>query len=838
MSRFFLHTVQELELKRNAGDRYGNSTLWAFGRTVDGRAVAVQLMGFCPSFLIDIGDTTADALIDDMNEELGGKSQDFVVESKKVTRRRMVGYDDNRQRPLLEAHYKISYGMHTMWSKKIGTFFTGRSEKVYHHDIPLATSYRMMSKTRPFSWVVVDDARSAVIQRTSCEVEVQTSALLRPAEGDQPPPPPILCMAIRGQDAVWWRGTDPPGRGGPDDVARVNPDLVIFSNCTERTLERWVINGVNMSRVRGATTSMMSGRFCRPAGRMTCDLVAVLSKTMGLEPLLEGYTLLDAVHHPQLLNRPDADTCGVDDMFELDRQRNIVGDHIELASLVACDLSDVCNRGQKIRTMSKLLFDFVACDDWYVNREQLDFFITVPINEADFPNIHIEQLKIPIDTGIRLLNVPRKPPKPELTGGFVHDPVRGAYISTNYYIDCWDFGSLYPSIIIAKNICYSTLIVHREHLAAFEAGTLQAVRIPVSSDRAALFVCDVPSCLPTMLKELLKNRNKFKKAMKSAQGREKMTLNSKQLACKVVQNAAYGFTNGVSHGGGDVWISLAWAPIQRAVCSIGRHANMLCSAYLVGKGYPVIYGDTDSIMCLVPAADAVTIGKAIEAEINHGFFPPPMAIEFEKVIVKSMFADAKTYVMLMSKPGAAAAAELDIKGFGATKRDRAPIVRQLGHMVVNRLLDGTEHLIVDDLRCAFDEVLAGNTDPQLFELTVAFAGEANYKNKGETLKQVKLAKRVAEVTGREVAPGTRLRYVVTKSGDAVPVLPGHAGVLSVLELDLTWYFNTNFGNAIDKLMQFASVDTQQGYQRWKEETSRKIRAISKKQLMITSYFGV
>jgi hypothetical protein len=99
-----------------------------------------------------------------------------------------------------------------------------------------------------------------------------------------------------------------------------------------------------------------------------------------------------------------------------------------------------------------------------------------------------------------------------------------------------------------------------------------------------------------------------------------------------------------------------------------------------------------------------------------------------------------------------------------------------------------------------------------------------------------LAKRVAEVTGREVAPGTRLRYVVTKSGDAVPVLPGHAGVLSVLELDLTWYFNTNFGNAIDKLMQFASADTQQGYQRWKEATSRRIESSTKKQPMITSFF--
>jgi DNA polymerase elongation subunit (family B) len=178
-----------------------------------------------------------------------------------------------------------------------------------------------------------------------------------------------------------------------------------------------------------------------------------------------------------------------------------------------------------------------------------------------------------------------------------------------------------------------------------------------------------------------------------------------------------------------------------------------------------------------------------------------------------------------------------VKGFGATKRDRAPIVRQLGLMVVNRLLDGTEHQIVQDFRSAFDDVLAGKTNPQLFELTVAFAGEENYKNKGETLKQVKLAKRVADLTGRPVAPGTRLRYVVSKNGDAVPVLPGHAGVLSVLELDLTWYFNTNFGNAIDKLMQFASAEAQVGYRRWKDDTSRRIETLAKRQPMITSFFG-
>jgi DNA polymerase elongation subunit (family B) len=560
---------------------------------------------------------------------------------------------------------------------------------------------------------------------------------------------------------------------------------------------------------------------------------------MGLEPLLEGYTLLDAVHHPQLLNLPDADAGDAMSMFELDRQRNIVGDHVELSSLVACDLSDVCNRGQKVRTMSKLLFDFVACDDRYINREQLDFFLTVPLHEADFPNIHIEQLKIPDDPGIRLLNVPRKPPKPELTGGFVHDPVRGAYISNQYAINCVDFASLYPSIMIAYNICYSTLLVHHEHLAAYNNGTLQAVRVPVSSDRAALFACDVPAPLPTMLRELLKNRTKHKKAMKAAQGREKMTLNSKQLACKVVQNAAYGFTNGVSHGGGDVWISLAWAPIQRAVCSIGRHANMLCSAHLVGKGYPVIYGDTDSIMFLVPAADAMRIGKAIEAEINHGFFPPPMAIEFEKVIVKSMFADAKTYVMLMRKPDSNAT-ELDVKGFSATKRDRAPFVRQLGGMVVQNLLDGTDHLIVPALKTFFDTVVAGTADPRAFELTIAFAGEESYKNGGEGLKQVQLARDVAALTGRVVAPGTRLRYVMAapdprqkKKQNAVPA----GSTSSMKSLDLEWYFNTNCCNALERLMQFASAGVQRDYAVWREDTGRKIRAISKNQSMITSYFG-
>lgn len=195
-------------------------------------------------------------------------------------------------------------------------------------------------------------------------------------------------------------------------------------------------------------------------------------------------------------------------------------------------------------------------------------------------------------------HVPSKTNKANLQttgGGHVEDPLRGFY---KWAVNTMDFASLYPSIMIAYNICYSTkvsLAWARANLKpedywvpfpSVDAPDLHSKKrkadepkkkstplasffgvAPVSTtigerkrtkkerDRdeqeASIAGKEPDFCfvkkhiregiLPAMLDKLLKARSNVKRMMKSAKGFEYGVLDGRQLALKVVCNSVYGF---------------------------------------------------------------------------------------------------------------------------------------------------------------------------------------------------------------------------------------------------------------------------------------------------------
>ena len=175
-------------------------------------------------------------------------------------------------------------------------------------------------------------------------------------------------------------------------------------------------------------------------------------------------------------------------------------------------------------------------------------------------------------------------PKPETyVGATVLEPVPGYHEKP---IATLDFASLYPSIIRAHNLCYSTLIMNRRYLpersdyAEIEAGGKPHVFVH-ESKRAGI--------LPEILTELLNARKLAKKAMKAAKDPfTKSIQNGRQLALKIACNSVYGFT-GVQKGFLPCW------PIAASTTTIGR--EMIDDSKRISeKTYPgaaqCIYGDT------------------------------------------------------------------------------------------------------------------------------------------------------------------------------------------------------------------------------------------------------
>ena len=128
-----------------------------------------------------------------------------------------------------------------------------------------------------------------------------------------------------------------------------------------------------------------------------------------------------------------------------------------------------------------------------------------------------------------------------------------------------DFKSLYPSIMIAYNMCHSTIVIDDKYrnLPGIEYETIEWFE-DQNKKFSFTFVQNIKGLLPSILEQLWEERNATKKEMKKHKGTfHETVLNGKQLAIKVTMNSAYGFA-GASKG------MLPCKPIAASVTAKGR----------------------------------------------------------------------------------------------------------------------------------------------------------------------------------------------------------------------------------------------------------------------------
>jgi DNA polymerase elongation subunit (family B) len=173
-------------------------------------------------------------------------------------------------------------------------------------------------------------------------------------------------------------------------------------------------------------------------------------------------------------------------------------------------------------------------------------------------------------------------PEEGYEGATVLEAQSGAYYAP---ITALDFASLYPSIMMAHNLCYSTLVMDSRY------GNVPGVEyetFTLGSGKTYKFAQNVPSLLPTILAELKQFRKQAKKDMAAAttQGMKEV-YNGKQLAYKISMNSCYGFT-GAAKG------MLPCVAIASSVTFKGRSMIEETKNYVEAKfpGANVRYGDS------------------------------------------------------------------------------------------------------------------------------------------------------------------------------------------------------------------------------------------------------
>jgi len=274
-------------------------------------------------------------------------------------------------------------------------------------------------------------------------------------------------------------------------------------------------------------------------------------------------------------------------------------------------------------------------------------------------------------------------PEEQYEGATVLEAQKGAYYTP---ITALDFEALYPSIMMAHNLCYSTYVMDERRYGNIPGITYETFDI---GDKTYKFAQDVPSLLPAILAELKQFRKKAKRDMAAATGSMKEVYNGKQLAYKVSMNSVYGFT-GAGKG------ILPCVPIASTTTCRGRGMIEETKTYVEANfpGAKVRYGDTDSVMVEFDVGDRKGV-EAIEysweigeraAEECSALFKKPNNLELEKVYWPYFLYSKKRYAAKLwtkGKDGNMNMDYVDVKGLQLVRRDNTPHMRE----VCKELLD-------------------------------------------------------------------------------------------------------------------------------------------------------
>ena len=315
-----------------------------------------------------------------------------------------------------------------------------------------------------------------------------------------------------------------------------------------------------------------------------------------------------------------ADYCIQDTILPLRlfSEQMVLQNLVEMSKCTFVPLSWLIRRGQQIKVYSQIMKEF---------RER-DFVFPDNIDVGSFDKFQ----------GATVLNC-----------------TRGIHLGTTAGLD---FASLYPSIIIAHNLCPTTFVLDKKNMNGLSESDYKRFKW---SEGDYTFITDEKQkgVIPDILERLWAERNKTKKEMKALDDTQKTLkaiLNAKQLAIKVSMNSIYGvFGSNVGY--------LPIKPIAATVTFTGRtmiaHSKQMAERLYDGtaksKGIKaeVVYGDTDSIYTrfYIPGMKNKTKKEQVEEEAKVAeecalaiskTFKKPILLEFEQIMWNLLLVTKKT----------------------------------------------------------------------------------------------------------------------------------------------------------------------------------------------------
>lgn len=441
--------------------------------------------------------------------------------------------------------------------------------------------------------------------------------------------------------------------------------------------------------------------------------------------------------------------------------------YMEMARVTGVPLGYLLTRGQQIKVISQILREAAKSD--YI-------LPTIPVQDGD-----------------------------EFSGALVIEPSKGYYDTP---IATLDFASLYPSIIIAHNLCYTTLLSRTTISKLDLKKGIDYIETP-----ANFFFLkpseNQPTIVPQILKNLLGARKRAKEDLKrETDAFKKIILDGRQLALKISANSVYGFT-GAQVG------KLPCLEVSQSVTAFGRDMieatkNAVIEQFCVKNGYPfdaqVIYGDTDSVMVkfgVKTVAEAMELGREAAAFVSKKFISP-IKLEFEKVYFPYLLINKKRYAGLYwTKPDKHD--KMDCKGIETVRRDNCTLVANLINTCLQKILmDRDPPGAIAHARTVISDLLCNRVDISHLVITKELSkSEADYAAKQA---HVELANRMRK-RDPAGAPklGDRVPYVIIAAPKNTAAYMKSEDPLYVLEnnipIDTQYYLENQLSKPLLRIFE-------------------------------------
>nr|XP_023015999.1 DNA polymerase delta catalytic subunit [Leptinotarsa decemlineata] len=393
------------------------------------------------------------------------------------------------------------------------------------------------------------------------------------------------------------------------------------------------------------------------------------------------------------------------------------------------------------------------------------------------------------------------PGNDQFEGATVIEPIRGYYTEP---IATLDFSSLYPSIMIAHNLCYTTLLKGHQK----EKLGLTDDKVTVTPANCMFVKKTVrEGLLPQILQDLLAARKRTRALLKDEKDPVIRTvLNGRQLAYKISANSVYGFT-GAQVG------KLPCLEISGSVTAYGRTMieqtkQEVEQHYRIENGYEadakVIYGDTDSVMVNFKAG---SLKKSMElgteaAELISTKFIKPIKLEFEKVYYPYLLINKKRYAGLYWT-NTEKYDKMDCKGIETVRRDNCTLVVDVINTCLQKLLiDKDPDGAANYAKQVISDLLQNNVDISQLVITKELT-KSDY-----TAKQahVELAKKITKRDpGNAPKLGDRIPFVITAGTKNAKAFEKAEDPIYVLEnnipIDAKYYLENQLSKPLIRIFQ-------------------------------------